>query len=134
MALPRTGWTASASVSGPSNPASYAIDGSGTTRWTPAVSPAVGQWFEVDMASAQTFRELSIDAGATWNNDYLRGCDVAISMDGSTWMKITSATGTSQVIVIDFASVSARYVRLTLNSGATSTTHWWSIAEFNVKN
>jgi glucosylceramidase len=86
------------------------------------------------MSSAQTFRELSIDAGSTWNADYLRGCDVAISMDGTSWTKIASGAGTSQVVVIDFASTSARYVRLTLNSGATSTTHWWSIAEFNVKN
>jgi hypothetical protein len=86
------------------------------------------------MGSAQTFRELSIDAGATWNADYMRGCDVTVSMDGASWTNVTSATGTSQVVVIDFASVSARYVRLTLNSSATSTTHWWSIAEFNVKN
>jgi hypothetical protein len=86
------------------------------------------------MSSAQTFRELSIDAGTTWNADYPRGCDVTISMDGTTWVKIASATGTSQVVVIDFASASARYVRLTLNNNATSTTHWWSIAEFNVKN
>jgi hypothetical protein len=86
------------------------------------------------MASAQTFRELSIDAGNTWNADYLRGSDVTVSMDGTSWTNVASATGTSQVVVIDFGSVSAQYVRLTLNSGATSTTHWWSIAEFNVKN
>jgi hypothetical protein len=86
------------------------------------------------MASTQTFRELSVDAGATWNADYMRGCDVTVSMDGTSWTTVASATGTSQVVVIDFASASARYVRLTLNGGATSTTHWWSIAEFNVKN
>jgi hypothetical protein len=135
MPLPRTGWVASASASHAGNPPSYTIDGSGSTRWTPGVSPVAGQWFEIDMASMQTFRELSIDAGATWNMDYLRGCDVTVSNDGSTWgSSIASAMGASQVVVIPLPTTTARYVRVTLNSSATSTTHWWSIAEFNVLN
>jgi hypothetical protein len=122
-------------VSAANNPASYGIDGSGTSRWTPGVSPAVGQWYEIDMGSMQTFRELSIDAGATWNADYLRGCDVTVSTDGTSWgSPIASATGSSQVVVIPFSRVTARYVRVTLNASATSTTHWWSIAEFNALN
>jgi hypothetical protein len=126
---------ATASVSNTGNPPSNAIDGSGTSRWSPGVSPAVGQWFEVDMASVRTFRQLSVDAGATWSGDYLRGCDVTVSTDGTSWgSAIASPTGSSQVVTIDFAPVTARYVRLTLNSSATSTTHWWSIAEFNALN
>lgn len=89
------------------------------------------------MAKAQTFREVSLDSGngggGSWSGDYPRGCDVAVSMDGSSWgTAIATATGSSQVVVIDFATVTARYVRVTLNSAGASTTHWWSLAEFNV--
>ena len=33
-----------------------------------------------------------------------------------------------------FPPQTARYLRVTLNAAATSTTHWWAIAEFNVLN
>jgi hypothetical protein len=121
----------SASGDAPAN----AIDGNAATRWTPGISPAAGQWFEIDMAAAQTFREISIDAGATWSGDYLRGCDVTVSADGSTWgSPVASGTGSAQVVVVSFAPQTARYVRVTLNAAATTTTHWWAIAEFNVLN
>jgi hypothetical protein len=87
------------------------------------------------MKSTQTFREISIDAGATWSGDYTRGYQVQVSADGTTWgSAVQTGKGTAQVVVVDFASQSARYVRVTLTSAATSTTHWWSIAEFNVLN
>jgi hypothetical protein len=88
------------------------------------------------MGAKQTFREVTLDAGATWSMDYCLGCDVTVSDDGSTWGNpIAKANGSGQVTTVTLTSpASARYIRITMNSGATSTTHWWSIAEFNALN
>ncbi len=87
------------------------------------------------MLSTQTFREVTLDAGSMWSGDYTRGYQVQVSADGATWgSAIASGKGSAQVTVVDFASQSARYIRVTLTSAAASTTHWWSIAEFNVLN
>ena len=112
------------------------MDGNAATHWSAGVPPAVGQWFQVDMVSKQTFREITIDAGASWSMDYCLGCDVTVSDDGSTWgSPIGKANGTSQLTTVTLsAPAAARYIRITMNSGATSTTHWWSIAELDVLN
>jgi beta-glucosidase len=133
-ALPRTGWVASASMSLATNPPAAAIDGVAATRWTPGASQAAGQWFEVDMGTAQALREITIDAGASWAADYLRGYQVIVSSDGSSWSSpVATGIGASPVVTIAFAPTFARYVRVVLTA-ASPTTRWWSIAEFNVLN
>jgi glucosylceramidase len=88
-------------------------------------------WFQVDMTSQQTFGAVSLDSGGQ-SSDYPAGCDIAVSNDGSTWQTIASPTPAASPVVVPFASQNAQYIRVTLNSGASGTSYWWSIAEFNV--
>jgi hypothetical protein len=109
------------------------MDGNAATHWSAGVPPAVGQWFQVDMGSMKTFREITLDAGTSWSTDYCAGCDVNVSNDGSTWSPIGKANGTAQVTTVTLTTpATGRYIQVIMSSGATATTHWWSIAEFNV--
>jgi hypothetical protein len=86
------------------------------------------------MGTPKTFLQITLDAGASWSSDYCVGCDVSVSSDGSTWgSPVGKANGSAQLTTVTLSMpATARYVRVTMNSGATSTTHWWSIAEFDV--
>jgi uncharacterized repeat protein (TIGR02543 family) len=123
--LPRTGWVASASTGGsPGN----AIDGNLGTRWSTGVSQANGQWFQVDMGSAQTFSRIVMDATGS-AGDYPRGYQVYVSNDGSNWgSPVATGTG-SAVTTVNFASQTARYIRVTQTGSVAGI--WWSIHEFN---
>jgi uncharacterized repeat protein (TIGR02543 family) len=128
-ALPRTGWVASASVSGGGS-AANAIDGDNTTRWSTGADQANGQWFQVDMGSAQTFNRIVMDAGTT-TNDYPRGYQVTVSNDGTNWSSaVATGSGSNAVITVTFATQTARYIRVTQTGSATGT--WWSLQEFYV--
>src|SRR5487761_1514918 len=59
-ALSRTGWVASAFQSSADVPAN-AIDGNLTTRWSSGTAQAVGNWFQVNMGSAQNFDEVDME-------------------------------------------------------------------------
>jgi glucosylceramidase len=133
MPLPQTGWVATASVSRSGYEPKYAIDGTNTTHWSAGVPPAAGQWFQVDMGSTKTFREITLDAGPSWAMDYCVSCDVKVSNDASTWTTIGMANGTAQVTTVTLTTPAmGRYIQVIMNSGATASTHWWSIAEFDV--
>jgi hypothetical protein len=128
-ALSRTGWVASASVSG-GGAAANAVDGNEATRWSTGQAQTAGQWFEVNMLGARTFDEITIDAGPS-TGDSPRGYTVAVSNDGTTWTQVASGTGSSQLIAVTFPQLTAQYIQVKQTlSGAT--TNWWSIAEFNV--
>ena len=125
-ALDRTGWVASASVSGESP--SRAIDGSSSTRWTTGTAMAPGQWFEVDMLSNRTITGLQLDTSGS-SGDYPRGYQVFVSTDGASWGSAV-ATGTGATITtISFASQTARYLKIVQTGSSGS---WWSIHELNV--
>jgi hypothetical protein len=127
--LSRTGWVASASVSG-GGAAANALDGNETTRWSTGQAQTAGQWFEVNMLGPQTFDEITIDAGPS-TGDFPRGYTVAVSNDGTTWTQVASGTGSSPLIAVTFSQQTAQYIQVKQTlSGAT--TNWWSIAEFNV--
>ena len=126
--IDRTGWIATASVGGsPGN----AIDGNPATRWATGTSQASGQWFQVDMGSANTFYKIVLDATAS-PGDYPRGYQVNISNDGANWgSPIATGTGSAAVTTITFPTNSARYIRVTQTlSGQTG--NYWSIHEFYV--
>jgi hypothetical protein len=125
--LPRTGWVASAS-SGASSVGS-ALDGVASSRWTSGATQVNGQWFQVDMRAAQTFRQLTLDATGS-AGDYPRGYQVFVSNDGSTWgSPVATGAGTAGVTTVSFATRSARYVRIVQTGSASS---WWSLHELNV--
>ncbi|HXI55623.1 MAG TPA: discoidin domain-containing protein, partial [Polyangia bacterium] len=126
-ALSRTGWTASASSSNgaPGN----ALDGNATTRWSTGAAQANGQFFIVDMKVAQTFSRVTLDAG-TSTGDYPRGYQLFVSNDGTNWgAVVASGTGAAQMVTIDFAWQTARFLRVVQTGSAGN---WWSIHELNV--
>jgi O-glycosyl hydrolase len=127
--LSRSGWVATASSTSPyGDVTSKAIDGDLGTRWSGGHGMANGDWFQVDMGSAQTFSGLLIDsAGST--GDFARGYQVYVSNDGTSWGNaIASGPGAGQLSRVVFPAVTARYVRVVQTGGAGN---WWSIAELN---
>jgi hypothetical protein len=129
IALSRTAWVPTASASGGGAPTN-AIDGSESTRWSTGVAQAAGEWFEVNMGSAQAISEITIDAGPS-NGDYPNGYTVSVSTNGTSWTPVASGNGTTQLVTVTFPSQVAQYVQITLTEGSPSA-NWWSIAELNV--
>lgn len=129
VALSRSGWSATASLTCPDDFASHVLDGAATTRWSPGVPQAKGQWLQIDMKTARVFERILLDSGVS-SGDYARGFDVAVSSDGTNFgAPIASGSGTGQAVSISFPAQTARYVRVTLNKSATN---WWSVHELHV--
>lgn len=125
--LSRSGWMASASVN--SGNAYKAIDGTNSTRWDTSGSQTPGQWFQVNMASTNSFHKLVLDATAS-PNDYPRSYQVNVSNDAVNWgSPVATGAGSSAITTITFASQTARYIRITQTGSAGN---YWSIHEFNV--
>ncbi len=126
-ALPRAGWTASASLA--STTAANAIDGTLSTRWTTGAAQAPGQWFELDMGTPQTFNLMSLNAGSS---DYPAGYEVFVSTDGTHWgSAIASGDGSAQTVTLGFPQVTAQYIQI-VQTGTSPQANWWSIAELSV--
>jgi fibronectin type 3 domain-containing protein len=127
--LGRTFWVASSSTSGSDSPGN-ALDGNLTTRWSTGTSQVNGQWFQVDMGTANTFNKLILNA-VNSANDYPRGYQVTVSNDGINWSSsVATGVGSSSITTITFATQAARYIRITQTGSASGT--FWSIDEFNV--
>jgi hypothetical protein len=121
------GWTASASSTGGADVAAQAVDAQPATRWTSGKTQAAGQWFQLDLGSVQTVKQIDLDAGS---NDYPRGYQVVVSQDGVTWSDpVATGAGTAQYVSIPLGVQSARYVRVVQTGTASA---WWSIAEAKV--
>jgi len=121
------GWTASASSTGGADVAAQAVDSEPATRWTSGKTQAAGQWFQLDLGSVQTVRQIDLDARS---NDYPRGYQVVLSQDGVTWSDpVATGTGTTPYVSIPLGVHDARYVRVVQTGTASA---WWSIAEAKV--
>ena len=128
--LPRTGWIATASATAGGDVAGNALDGNAATRWSSgaAQSGAATQTFMVDMLTAQTFSQITLDSGG----DYARNYQVFASNDPANWgTAIATGTGTGATTTITFAQKSARYIQIRQSTAATIGA-WWSIYELNV--
>jgi fibronectin type 3 domain-containing protein len=126
--LNRSGWAVSASPN--SSAAAKAIDGNTTTRWSTVELQVPGEWFQVDMGSAQTFFQIVLDQGS-WPGDYPIGYQVNVSSDGVNWgSPVATGTGSNPVTTITFATQTARYIRVTQTGNSAGS--YWGIAEFNV--
>jgi beta-glucosidase len=128
--LSRAGWTASTNTS----PASYdvpanALDGNEGTRFSTDAYETSGQYFEVNMQSPQTFDEIDMDSGGSIG-DYARGYNVEVSNNGTSWTSVATGTGTSSPEIVTFPTQTAQYIEVVLT--ASSSTNWWSLAEFTV--
>src|SRR5262249_36208900 len=72
-ALPRTGWVATASSTAGNDVPAQAIDAAGTsTRWSSGQgqSGAATQSFTVDLKTAQTFNQITMDSGGDYVRSY----------------------------------------------------------------
>jgi endo-1,3(4)-beta-glucanase len=121
------GWTASASVTGGIEVPQRALDGQLGTRWTSGKPQAAGQWFQVDLGSVQTFKQIDLDANS---GDYPRGYQVQVSQDGQTWSDpVAAGAGTDWYVSIPLGTQTARYIRVIQTGSAPA---WWSISEVKV--
>ena len=125
FALDRTGWSATASTN--SSSAGSALDGDDTTRWDSGTDQVGGEWFQVDMGTPTLLNRVYVDA-AGFSTDYPAGYQLLVSSDGVNWKNVASGSSTKARTTIVFTAQVARYVRI--NQTGTSS-HWWSIAEFN---
>jgi Malectin domain/F5/8 type C domain/Fibronectin type III domain len=129
-ALSRTGWVATASNGTASAP--LALDNNTGTRYTSGTGMIPGLWFQVDMTGARTFNQINMNSAAS-ANDYARGYSVYVSNTNTDWATTTavaSGNGTAASITVQFATQTARYLRVVQTSNTPAS--WWSIAEFNV--
>jgi glucosylceramidase len=123
--LSLTGATATSSVGAD---AGLAVDEDASTRWSSGAGQEPGQYLQVDLGSARTFRRVAIDSGASVG-DYARGWQLSTSNDGTTWRAIASGTGAGQLSNVDVAATRARYLRITSTASAGN---WWSIADIRL--
>jgi hypothetical protein len=125
--LSRQGWLASASTNPANTPVGNALDANALTRWSTGQPQANGQWFQIDLGSAQAFDRLVLDSVT---GEYPRGYQLFVSRDGVNWgSAIAAGVGAAQTTTINFQPQVARYVRLALTAADSAT---WSISEITL--
>ncbi len=126
-------WTATASRSDGQDVPGRALDGDTASRWTDGIaqSDAVPQYFQVDMKSSRTLRQIVMNANNS--TDYPRAFKVYVSTTNN-WTGVApvyAGVGKSSVVSARFAEVTGRYIRVVLTPTA-NVSSWWSIKDFNV--
>ena len=112
------------SMESASFPASNAVDGSMSTRWSSAFSDP--QWLEVDLGSAQSVCQVTL----AWETAFGKAFQIQTSSDGTTWTSIfstTTGTGGTQALSV---SGSGRFIRMF--GTARGTQFGYSLWEFQV--
>ncbi|TYP74737.1 discoidin domain-containing protein [Paenibacillus methanolicus] len=95
--------------------ASYAVDGSTSTRWSSAYADQ--QYITVDLGSQQTVAKVVL----RWELAYAKQFQVQTSADNVSWTTVYSNyNGTGGVNSITFSPVTARYVKVYLIQRATA--------------
>jgi hypothetical protein len=105
-------------------PASAAVDGSLTTRWSSAASDP--QWLQVDLGSTQSICRVVLN----WEAAYGKAFQIQTSPDAATWTSIystTTGTGGVQTLTV---SGSGRYIRM--YGTVRGTGYGYSLWEFTV--
>ena len=130
-ALSRTGWVATASLTGGADVPAQAIDpAGGTTRWGTGQpqSDAATQSFTLDMLSPQIFSMIQMDSGG----DYPRVWELYASDDTANWgTAIATGNATTNPVTITFPTQTHRYLQIREKT-SPGTTAWWSIYDMNV--
>jgi len=110
--------------------AAAVLDGKRDTYWASGRGQNRGDWFTVDMGSAQTIRIVTLDSGAR-TGDFGRTVELYVSNDGKNWGKRLARANGAAITKIDLTKgVSARYIRITQTSRARNQ---WAIAELYVE-
>jgi hypothetical protein len=102
----------------------------GTTRWSTglAQSNAATQTFTVDMQTAQTFNQISMDS----SGDYVRNYEVYVSADAINWgSAVATGNAAANPVIVTFPTQTARFVQVRQLT-SPGTTAWWSIWDFEV--
>jgi galactose oxidase len=138
-ALPRTGWTASASSSesaSASNPPGNVLDGNTASIWHTLWSgDPLPNDITLDMKATKTITGLSYlprqDASPNGRIGQYR---IETSTTGTSWTSVSTGTWADSNVVktVTFAAVSARYVRLVALTEAGARGAWTSAAEINI--
>ena len=112
------------SLENASFPASAAVDGNTSTRWSSAFSDP--QWLQVDLGSVSAISQVVLD----WETAYATAFQIQTSTDGTNWTSIystTTGTGGTQTLNV---TGTGRYVRM---YGTARATQWgYSLWEFQV--
>ena len=112
------------SLENASFPASAAVDGNTSTRWSSAFSDP--QWLQVDLGSVSAISQVVLD----WETAYATAFQIQTSSDGTNWTSIystTTGTGGTQTLNV---TGTGRYVRM---YGTVRATQWgYSLWEFQV--
>ena len=123
VALNKTATASSTENAG--TPASAAVDGNTTTRWSSAFSDP--QWLEVDLGSSQSICGVTLN----WEAAYATAFQIQVSTDNANWTSIYSTTtGTGGVQNLTGLSGTGRYIRM--YGTARATQYGYSIWEFQV--
>ncbi|WP_245984335.1 discoidin domain-containing protein [Streptomyces tateyamensis] len=106
------------------SPASAAVDGDTTTRWSSAFSDP--QWLQVDLGASATIDKVVLN----WEAAYGKAYQIQTSADGVNWTTVYSTTtGAGGVETLTVAGT-GRYVRM--NGTARATQYGYSLYEFQV--
>jgi hypothetical protein len=105
-------------------PASNAVDGNTSTRWSSAFSDP--QWLQVDLGATATISQVVLQ----WEAAYATAFQIQTSPDGTTWTTIfstTTGTGGTQTLNV---TGTGRFVRMLGTARATQ--FGYSLFEFQV--
>ena len=107
-----------------SYPASYAVDGNTSTRWSSQFSDP--QWLQVDLGTTRAISKVVL----RWESAYGKSYQIQVSNDATTWTSVYSTTtgpgGTETLNVTG----SGRYIRMYGTQRGTS--YGYSLYEFEV--
>lgn len=88
------------------HPASNAVDGSSTTRWSSAFSDP--QWLTVDLGAPAEIKKVRLN----WESAYAKEYAIEVSNDDSDWTTVKSVTDGDGGIDEFDVSATGRYVRM----------------------
>ena len=117
--------TACSSIENASYDSAYAVDGSGSTRWSSQFSDP--QWIYVDLGGPRTVDTVRLE----WEAAHATSYQIQVSDDAIGWTDVYSTTsGDGGIDDIDLGGVVAGYVRMYGTQRATS--FGYSLWEFEV--
>ncbi|MDB6072662.1 MAG: hypothetical protein JWO89_302, partial [Verrucomicrobiaceae bacterium] len=109
-----------------------AVDGDMHSRWTSGTSQAPGMWLQIELPEATDISGLVLDSGNS-HNDYPRGYNVELSMDGKDWGAKPSLEGKGEVGMIEFmlaTPAKTKFIRITQTGQVKGL--YWSVHELDV--
>ena len=126
-----TGSSTSSPDNGTQIPISNVLNGHSTGRFSTGEAQVPGLNHPVNMGSAQTFDEVSLNA-PDYSGDYPRGINVNVSTDGANWTTVASCSPTAYPVTVSFPTQTDQYIQVVLTASVSP--NWWSLEFFYVYN